>query len=108
MKNLLSSCLLSKSVKIKIYRTIILPAGLFGCKIWLIIPRQASRPRVFKNMVLRSIFRPKRDDVIREWRRLYNKELCTLSSSPNIIQVIKRRRLRWAGHVACMERHTIF
>jgi hypothetical protein len=53
-------------------------------------------------MVLRSIFRPKRDDVIREWRRLYNKELYALYSSPNIIRVMKSRRLRWAGHVACM------
>jgi hypothetical protein len=64
--------------------------------------RQECRLRVFKNKVLRRIFGPKRDEVTGEWRRLHNKELYTLYSSPNIIQVIKSRRLRLAGHVACM------
>jgi hypothetical protein len=50
--------------------------------------------------VLRRIFGPKRDEVTGEWRRLHNKELHALYSSPNIIRVIKSRRLRWAGHVA--------
>jgi hypothetical protein len=52
--------------------------------------------------VLRRIFGPKRDEVTAEWRRLHNKELYALYSSPNIIRVIKSRRLRWAGHVARM------
>jgi hypothetical protein len=52
--------------------------------------------------VLRRIFGPKRDEVTGEWRRLHNKELYALYSSPNIIRVVKSRRLRWAGHVACM------
>jgi hypothetical protein len=52
--------------------------------------------------VLRRIFGPKRDEVTGEWRRLHNKELYALYSSPNIIRVMKSRRLRWAGHVACM------
>jgi hypothetical protein len=52
--------------------------------------------------LLRRIFGPKRDEVTREWRRLHNKELCILYSSPNIIRVIKSRRLRLAGHVARM------
>jgi hypothetical protein len=52
--------------------------------------------------VLRRIFGPKRDEVTREWRRLHNKELYAVYSSPNIIQVIKSSRLRWAGHVARM------
>jgi hypothetical protein len=52
--------------------------------------------------VLRRIFGPKRDEVTGEWRRLHNKELYALYSSPNIIQVIKSKRLRWAGHVAHM------
>jgi hypothetical protein len=52
--------------------------------------------------VLRRIFGPKRDEVTGEWRRLQNKELYALYSSPNIIRVIKSRKLRWAGHVACM------
>jgi hypothetical protein len=52
--------------------------------------------------VLRRIFGPKRDEATSEWRRLHNEELNDLYSSPNIIQVIKSRRLRWAGHVARM------
>ena len=57
--------------------------------------------------MLRRIFGPKRDEVTREWRKLHNEELNDLYCSPNIIRVIKTRRLRWAGHVACMaeERH---
>ena len=58
--------------------------------------------RVFENMVLRRIFGPRRDDVTGEWRRLYNEELNDLYSSPNIVRVIKSRRMRWAGHVARM------
>jgi hypothetical protein len=55
---------------------------------------------VFENRVLRRIFGPKRDEVTGEWRRLHNGELYALYSSPNIIRVMKSRRLRWAGHVA--------
>jgi hypothetical protein len=58
--------------------------------------------RVFENRVLRRIFGPKRDEVTGEWTRLHNKELNDLYSSPNIIRVIKSRRMRWVGHVACM------
>jgi hypothetical protein len=58
--------------------------------------------RVFENRVLRGIFGPKRDEVTGEWRRLHNEELNDLYSSPNIIRVIKSRRMRWAGHVARM------
>jgi hypothetical protein len=64
--------------------------------------REECRLRVFKNRVLRRIFGPKRDEVTGEWRRLHNKDCYALYSSPNIIWVIKSRRLRWAGHVACM------
>jgi len=58
--------------------------------------------RVFENMVLRRIFGPRRDKVTGEWRRLHNEELNDLYSSPNIVQVIKSGRMRWAGHVARM------
>jgi hypothetical protein len=64
--------------------------------------REECRLRVFENRVLRRIFGPKRDEVTGEWRRLRNKELYALYSSPNIIRVIKPRRLRWAGLVARM------
>jgi hypothetical protein len=63
---------------------------------------EERRLRVFENRVLRRIFGPKRDEVTGEWRRLHNEELCALYCSPNIIWVIKSRRLRWTGHVACM------
>jgi len=53
-------------------------------------------------MVLRRIFGPKRDEVTGEWRKLHNEELNVLYSSPNIVRVIKSRRMRWAGHVARM------
>jgi len=58
--------------------------------------------RVFENRVLRRIFGPKRDEVRGEWRKLHNEELNDLYSSPNIVHVIKSRRMRWAGHVARM------
>jgi len=58
--------------------------------------------KVFENMVLRRIFGPRRDEVTGEWRRLHNEELKDLYSSPNIVRVIKSRRMRWAGHVTRM------
>jgi hypothetical protein len=94
--------LLSKNVKIKIYRTIILPVVLYGCETLSLTLREECRLRAFKKKVLRRIFGPKRDEVTGEWRRLHNKELYALYSSPNIIRVIMSRRLRWAGHVARM------
>jgi hypothetical protein len=57
---------------------------------------------VFENRVRRRIFGPKRDEATGEWRRLHNEELNDLYSSPNIIRVIKSRKMRWAGHVALM------
>jgi len=97
------SCrLLYKNLKIKIYRTIILPIVLYGCKTWSLTLREESKLRVFENMVLRRIFRPRRDEVTGDWRRLHNEELNDLYSSPNIVRVIKWRRIRWAWHVARM------
>jgi len=93
--------LISNNLKIKIYRTIILPV-LYGCETWSITLREVRRLRVFENVVLRRIFGPKRDEVTGEWRKLYNEELNDLYSSPIIARVIKSRRIRWAGNVECM------
>jgi hypothetical protein len=100
--SLLSSCLLSRNVKVKIYKTIILPVVLYGCGTWSLTLREENRLRVFENRVLRRIFGPKRDEVTGEWRKLHSEELHILYSSPNIRQ-IKSRRMRWAGHVTRME-----
>jgi len=97
----LSSSLLSKKLKINIYRTIILPA-LYGCETWSLTLREERRLRVFENRVLRKVFGPKRDEVTGEWRKLHNEELSYLCSLPNIVRVVKSRRMRWAGHVARM------
>ena len=102
VQNLLSSRLLSKNLKIKIYRTIILPIVLYGCETWSLTLREERKLRVFENMVLWRIFGPRREEVTGEWRRLHNEELNYLYSSPNIVRVIKSRRMRWAGHVARM------
>jgi len=64
--------------------------------------REERKLRVSENRALRKIFEPRRDEVTGEWRRLHNEELNDLYSSPNIVRVIKSRRMSWAGHVACM------
>jgi hypothetical protein len=64
--------------------------------------RDESRLRVFENRVLRRLFGPKRDELTWEWRKLHNVELSDLYSLPNIMQVVKSRRIRWAGHMARM------
>ena len=102
MQNLLSSRLLSKNLKIKIYRTVILPVVLYGCETWSLTLREERKLRVFENRVLRRIFGPRKEEITGEWRRLHNEELNVLYSSSNIVRVIKSRRMRWAGHVARM------
>jgi len=89
VQNLLSSSLLSKILKIKIYRTIILPVVLYGYETQSLTVRKQHRLRVFENRVLRRIFGPKRDEVTGEWRKLHNEELNNLYSSPSIVWVIK-------------------
>jgi len=79
-----------------------LPVVLYGCETWSLIMREEHRLRVFENSVLRKVFGPKRDEVTGEWRKLHNEELNDLYSLPNIVRVVKSRRMRWAGHVAHM------
>jgi hypothetical protein len=97
----LSSCPISKNLKVKIYKTVTLPVVLYRCKTWSLTLREEHILRVFENRVLRTIFGPKRE-VDRPWRKLHNDELHNLYSSLIIVRVIKSRRLRWAGHVLCM------
>jgi len=85
VQNLLSSRLLSRTLKIKIYRAIILPVVLYGCEALSLTLREERRLRVFENMVLRRIFGPRRVEVTGGWRRLHNEELSDLYSSPNIV-----------------------
>ena len=85
-------------------RTIILPVVLYGCETWSLILREERRLRVFESRVLRRVFGPKRDEVTGEWRKLHNEELRDLYTLPNIVRVVKSRRIRWAGHVARMGR----
>jgi hypothetical protein len=70
VQNLLSSRLLSKNIKIRIYKTIILPVVLYGCETWSLTLREEHRLREFENRVLRRIFGPKRDEVTGEWRKI--------------------------------------
>jgi len=97
MQNPLSSSFLYKNVKIKIYRTLILPVVLFGCETWSHTIRKEHGLRVFDNRVLRRIFEPKRNEATEEWKRLHKEELYDLCSSTNVMRLIKAR-LAW--HVA--------
>jgi hypothetical protein len=94
--------LLPKNLKINFYRTLILHVVLYGYETWLLTLREKHWLRVFENRVLRRIFAPKRDELAGEWRRLHNKELNDLCSSPKNVWAIKLRRMRLAGHVALL------
>ena len=84
----------SASSWFKIYRTIILPVVLYGRETWALTLREERKRRVSEIMVLRRIFGPRRDEVKGEWRRLHNEELNDLYYSPNIVWVIKSKRMR--------------
>jgi hypothetical protein len=86
----LSSHLLSRNVRVKIYKTIILPVVFYGRETWSLMLREEHRLRVFENRVLR-IFGPRRDEVMGEWRKLHNEELHNLCSSPDIVRQVKSR-----------------
>ena len=80
--------MLSKNIKIKLYRPVTLSVILYGCEIWLLTVTEECRLRVFVNRDLRTIFGPRSNEVTGEWKKLYIEELNDLYSSPNIIQVI--------------------
>ena len=90
------------NVLLLLYISIIVPVVLYGCETWSQTLREEHRLRVFENRVLRGIFGCKRDGVTGEWRKLHNEELNDLYCSPNIVWVIKSRRMRWAGHMTRM------
>jgi hypothetical protein len=91
---------MSKNIKIRICKTTVLPVLLYGCETWSPTLQEKHRLRVFENRVLRRIFGPKRDEVTGGWRKLHNEELHDLYSSPNVIRMIKSKKMNWTGHVA--------
>jgi hypothetical protein len=101
-QNVLSSCLLSKNIKIRICKTIILSVVLYGYKAWSVTLRKEHRLRVFENKVLRRTFGLKRDEATGDLRKLHNEEFHSLLSSPNVIRITNSRRMRWTGNVARM------
>jgi hypothetical protein len=104
VQSLLPSRLLSKNIKIRVYKTLIFPVVLYGCETWSLTLREEHALRVFENRVLRRIFEQMRDEVTGGWRKLHNEELHNLYSSPNIIRMTTARRMRLVGHVARMGR----
>jgi hypothetical protein len=106
VQNLLPPRFISKNLNIKIYKTVILPVVLYGCKTWSLTWRDEHRLRVFENRVLRKIFGSEREED-GSWRKLHIDELHGLYSSQNIVRVIKSR-MRWAGHTARMGEWEVF
>jgi hypothetical protein len=99
VQNLLSSRLISEKLNIKIYRTVIFPVVLYGYETWSLTERGTQTEGFLEKRV--RIFGPKREED-GSWRKLHNDELHSLYSSPNIVRVIKSKRMSWAGHVARM------
>jgi hypothetical protein len=87
-------------LKITTHKSIILLVILYGCETCSLTLREGHRLRMSENRVLRRLFGPKREKVAESWRRLHNEEFHNLYVSPNIIRLIKSRRMGWAGHVA--------
>jgi hypothetical protein len=94
--------LLSKNVKVKVYRTLILSVVFYGCEASSLIFREEHRLRFLEHRLLMKIFGSKKEEVTGELRRLRKEVLCDQHTSPNIGRVIKSRKMRWARHLACM------
>jgi hypothetical protein len=95
VQNPLSSRLISRNLKIKIFKALIFPVVLCGCETWSLTWGEEHVLRVSENRVLTKIFGPKREED-GSWKKLHNDELHSLYSSPNVVRVIKSRRMRWA------------
>jgi hypothetical protein len=108
LRNLCSSRLPPKNVKIKIYTIIVLPVVLYGYETWFLTIREENRLSVFQNGVLRRMSGPKRDEVAEDLRKLRSEEIHNLYSSPNIIRLIKASRMRWTEYVAQMGRRGVY
>jgi hypothetical protein len=100
-KSLVLPSHIKKYLRIKIYKTVILPVVLYGCETLSLTSREEHRLGVFENRVFRRIFVPKREEK-GSWRKLNNNELHCLYFSSNIVRVIESKRIRWAGHTARM------
>jgi hypothetical protein len=87
------SCLLSRNVKIEVYKTVIIRKVLYGCETWSLTIREEHIVKVCESGVLRRIFGPKRDEVAGGWRKLHNEALYNLYSSPSTVKVIKTRKI---------------
>jgi hypothetical protein len=85
-----------KNIKIKIYKTVILPVVLYECETWSLTIREENRLGVFENRILRRIYGRLREEMSGGWRKLHNEEHHNLYSSPGIIRMIRPRRMRWA------------
>jgi hypothetical protein len=108
IRNLLSSRLLSKNIKIRIYKTIILPVVLYGCKTLSLISREEHGLRVFENRELRRIFEPTEVKLQKAEKKLHHEELDYFYSSPSIIIMIRSMRMSWAEYVARMGRRRMY
>jgi hypothetical protein len=98
---------LSRNLKVKIYKTIILPVVLYGYETWSLTLREKHRLRVFENSMLRRIFGPEKEEVMGDWGKLHSGELHNLYSSPDIVRQIKSGRMTWARHVAWYMNNTL-
>jgi hypothetical protein len=97
VQNLLSSQLLSNSIKVRIYKTIILSAVLYDCETWTLTIKEEHILRAFDNWVLRNIFEIKREKIMGNLRKLCSEQLHELYSSLNV-KMIKSRRMRYVAH----------